>query len=175
MLTSLRLTRFLTLNLTSVTSHEAFCLQCSFVFRINLHQRTCDSQTQSLCLTFETTTVKIYLDIVFLSDTELIQRLENDIAQNRRREICLDVTAIDLDLAGPCVQSQGRKQESRLSAERSSELGRWKGGMCWRVYLSGITMVRFTAGCWVFGYPTMREVSVGVCLESGPILGDLPH
>ena len=102
-LTSFRLTRFLTLNLTSVTSHETFCLQRSLVFRIDLHQCASDSQTQSLCLSFEATAIKVGLDIVFLSYAEFVQRLEHDIAQNRRREIFLDVAAVDLDLAGTFI------------------------------------------------------------------------
>ena len=102
-LTSLRLTRFLTLNLTSVTSHEAFCLQRSLVFRIDFHQRTSDSEAKRLSLTFEATAVKRYLDIVFLNYAEFVQRLENDIAQNRRREISLDVATVDHDLAGTFI------------------------------------------------------------------------
>lgn len=102
-LTSLRLTRFLTLNLTSVTSHEAFCLQRSLVFRIDFHQRTSDSEAKRLCLAFEATAVKRYLDIVLLCYAEFVQRLENDIAQNRRREISLDVATVDHDLAGTFI------------------------------------------------------------------------
>ena len=73
-LTCFGLTRFLTLNLTSVTSHEAFCLQRSLVFRIDFHQRTSDSETQCLCLAFEATAVKRYLDIVLLCYAEFVQR-----------------------------------------------------------------------------------------------------
>ena len=70
-LTSFRTTRFLTLNSTRIASYESFRSQDSHIFRINLYQRTRDSLTGSLRLTFETTTVKVDLNIILLSDVQL--------------------------------------------------------------------------------------------------------
>ena len=70
-LTSFRTTRFLTLNSTRIASYESFRSQDSLIFRINLYQRTRDSQTGSLRLTFETTTVKVDLNIILLCDVQL--------------------------------------------------------------------------------------------------------
>ena len=97
-LTSLRTTRFLTLNLTSVTSHEALSLQCRLVLRINLNECASDSQTQRLCLSLVSATVQVDLDIIFLSYIQLCERLLNDVLQRGSGEINLQLTTVDSDL-----------------------------------------------------------------------------
>ena len=78
----LRLTRLLTLNLTSVASEEALCLESLLVFCVNLNERTGDSEAESLALTCEAATVEVSLDIIFLFRTEQEQRLLNHVLQD---------------------------------------------------------------------------------------------
>ena len=98
--TCLRLTRFLTLYLTGVTSHEAFCLQCDLVLRIDLYEGAGDGKTQCLCLTLEAATVKVGFDVILLCYTQLLQRLLNHVLEDRRWEIYIDVTTVDRDCTG---------------------------------------------------------------------------
>ena len=98
--TSLRLTRFLTLYLTGITCHESFCLQSRFVLGVDLHQCAGDCQTQSFCLTFESATVQISLDIIFLRYTQFLQRLLNHVLENRTREINVQLTTVNRDVTG---------------------------------------------------------------------------
>lgn len=95
---SLRTTRFLTLNLTGVASHEAFLAESGLVFGINLYKRTGDSETESLCLTFVTATVKMSHDVIFLSHIKSVEGLLNDILKNRRGEVDVERTLVDNDV-----------------------------------------------------------------------------
>ncbi len=86
-LTSLGTTRFLTLNGTRVASYEACSTKCGFVFCVDFHQSASDAQTKSLCLSGETTTYEVYLNIIFLGYTKKFQRLLNDKLEDRIGEI----------------------------------------------------------------------------------------
>ena len=97
-LASFWLTRFLTLNFTSVTSQEAFSLESGFILSVDLNECASDSETECLSLALESATVKISLDIIFLCNAEFVQRLENDVTKNRRWEVALDVTTVDRNL-----------------------------------------------------------------------------
>ena len=78
----LRLTRLLTLNLTSVACEEALYLESLLVLSVNLNECASDSEAESLALTCETATVEVYLDVIFLFHTEQEQRLLNNVLQN---------------------------------------------------------------------------------------------
>ena len=71
---SLGLSRLLTLNGTAITCEESVVLEVLLVFSVDLHQRTCDGETQGLALAGETTAVEVGLDIVLLCDLEQLDR-----------------------------------------------------------------------------------------------------
>ncbi len=98
MLACFGLTRLLTLYLTGITSQEAFCLQRRFILFVNLYKCASDSKAKSLCLAFETATVQINFDIVFLSNTEFVQWLLNDELKDGRRKILFKRALVDSDL-----------------------------------------------------------------------------
>ena len=94
-LTSFWLTRFLTFNSTRIASYETFCSQRWFIFRINLDQSTSDSQASSFRLTFETTTVKVDLDIILFFNIQLCKRLLNNELKDCRRKVICKITFVD--------------------------------------------------------------------------------
>src|SRR5574344_292812 len=80
--TSLRLTWFLTLNSTAVTCQESVVFQGLLVLSVHLNECTGDSHTQSLALTCKTTTIEVYLNIIFFSYFEQLQWLFNHVLKD---------------------------------------------------------------------------------------------
>ena len=62
--TSTWLTWLLTLYCTWVTGHEALCLECSLVLRIDLHKCTSNTQASCLALTGIATALEVDLNVV---------------------------------------------------------------------------------------------------------------
>ncbi len=80
--TSFGTTRLFTLYSTRIASNKSFCTQRSFIFRIYLHQSASNSQAQSLRLSSKATATQIYLNVVFLCNAELVQRLLDHVLKN---------------------------------------------------------------------------------------------
>ena len=98
MLACFGLTRFLTFNLTSVASEEAFGFESGFVFRIDFNQCASDSETKRLSLALIAAAIQIHLDIIFFSNTEFVQWLLNDELKDGRWEILIKRALVDSDL-----------------------------------------------------------------------------
>ena len=96
--TCLWTTWLLTLYLTGITCHEAFCTQGFLVFFINLDQGTCDCETQSLALTCITSATQCNFDIILLGYVKQVQRLLYDILQDWAWEVVFHISLIDSNL-----------------------------------------------------------------------------
>ena len=68
------------------------------VFGVDLDECAGDSETKSFCLSLVATSVKIYLDVVFLGCFESEQGLLNDILKDGRGEVNIEGTFVDGDL-----------------------------------------------------------------------------
>ena len=95
----LRLARFLSLYGTRVASHEAFCTESRFVFRIDLHQRAAYRETQCFCLTLVATAVEVSHDVILAVYLKSVQRLLHYILKYRRRKIIVERALVDCDLS----------------------------------------------------------------------------
>ena len=95
--TCLGTTRLFTFNLTGIASHEAFSAESLLVVSVNFHQSASDSQTESLRLTGETTTAKVYFDVIFFCNVEQVQGLLYNELQDGRGEIFGKIALVDSD------------------------------------------------------------------------------
>src|SRR6218665_952770 len=86
-LTSFLLTELLTLNHTRVARGQTFCSQYSFPLRVDFNQCLADSQTQSLCLTGDSTAIKVCFEIVFAIRFSHFERLVYFVLQYQGWEI----------------------------------------------------------------------------------------
>lgn len=93
------LARFLALHHAGVAGHEAFAAESLLVFGVDFHQSAGDGETKSLGLAFEAASVEIHADVVFLLCLKFLQRLLNNVLENRRREVFVKRTVVDCDFA----------------------------------------------------------------------------
>ena len=99
-LTCTRLTGFLSLDLASVAGEEAVRLQYRTVsLSVHFAKSAGYCKAESLCLTFDSTAVKVGLDVEGSEGIGNIQGLTDDVAEGSLLEIIFQVTAVDGDVA----------------------------------------------------------------------------
>ena len=105
-LTGLRLTGFLTLDHTRVTTKESLSLQSRTKFGIDLNQRFGNCHTESFSLAGNATAIEVGLDVILTIQLSHHERLFYLILQSRHAEILFVIAIVNNDLTGARLHIQ---------------------------------------------------------------------
>lgn len=118
-LTSARLTSFLTLFRTWVTAEEASSFQGWTKLNINLQKRASNRQLHRASLTVETTAFGNDAHVVLVHQVCNLERVKNETLQRKSREVLLEGTSVDFDIAR--TFSEVNASDRRLAASSCSK------------------------------------------------------
>ncbi len=92
------LTWLLTFYYAGITCEESGLAESRLGLGVNLDECTCDGETECLSLALVATTLKVYLDVVLLGNSDFVEGLLNDVLKDRRWEVDLKVFLVDGDV-----------------------------------------------------------------------------